>query len=223
MFTTKCTCTILQVLYIKDDWDTSDNIHTSNKQTESCCFKMHSYCRRSWYWSYCPRRRNQTFNGVLMKKQKTSLIPFLLFLGTRLVPGELSTGPLLRWAVAGELGLSGRLHFRLRNRGEGIWWGPFWARGGWYPRTPALFLLQVTPAIAGGPSFPVPEGSPYPLDEPQLKKGRNNTQSNSPHQPALKRTVKMNCEKKSCLIMCELNLAQSSDNDIKVLFIIYGI
>ncbi|TNN81229.1 hypothetical protein EYF80_008563 [Liparis tanakae] len=35
-----------------------------------------------------------------------------------------------------------RLLFRLRNRGDGIWRGPSWAGGGWYSRTPALFLLQ---------------------------------------------------------------------------------
>lgn len=49
--------------------------------------------------------------------------------------------------------------------------------------------------IAGGPPLPVPEGSPYPLDEPQLKKGWNQTLNTSPHQPALTRTAKMNWEK----------------------------
>lgn len=56
-----------------------------------------------------------------MKKQKKALIAFLLFLCTRLEPEELFTGPLLICTVAGELRLSGRLHFRLRNRGDEIW------------------------------------------------------------------------------------------------------
>lgn len=79
------------------------------------------------------------------------------------------------------------------------------------------------PAIAGGPPFPVPEGSPYPLDEPQLKKGQNQTQSTSPHQPILKRTVKMNCKKGVVWIYgfhlnhVQTESCQSSD----IVFIIY--
>lgn len=129
---------------------------------------------------------------VLLKKKKRALIAFLLFLPTRLEPGELSTRPLLRWAVARESRLSDRLLFRLRNRRDGIWRGPSWAGGGWYSRTPALFLLQVTPAVAGGSPLPVPKGSLYPLDELQLKKGWSQRLNTSPHQLALKGMEKMN-------------------------------
>lgn len=99
-------------------------------EQKSRSIKMNSYLRRSCYRSSSSSLWQPDTEWVLMKKQKMALIAFfLLFLCTSLEPEELSTGPLLRRAVAGELRLSGRLHFRLRSRGDRIWWGPFWAEG----------------------------------------------------------------------------------------------
>lgn len=105
------------------------------------------------------------------KKQKRALIPFFLFFPApdwrpESFPPDPCWGGLWWESPGSQAGFTSGS--QTGERGSG--WGPFWAGGGWYPRTPALFLLQVKPAIAGGPPLPVPEGSRYPLDEPQLKK-----------------------------------------------------
>lgn len=63
-------------------------------------------------------------------------------------------------------------------------------RGGGYPRTPALFLLQVTPAIAGGPSCLVPEGSPH--SGWTSIRGKAEIKRWILHQPALRSTEEIN-------------------------------